>query len=77
MIYFQKAMGLTTQYHRYDASGICALVASGKSNVAWLEYGGRTGKYCAVGACENVIIWDVKTGEQVSEHVLLSHINMS
>ena len=65
MVYFQIIMGLTTQYHRYNASGICALVASGKCNVVWLEYGGKVGKYCTVGACENVIIWDVRTGEQV------------
>lgn len=60
-------MGLTTQYHKYSAAGICSLVGSGKCNVVWIEYGGSKGKYCAVGACENVIIWDIKTGEQVSE----------
>ena len=58
-------MGLTTQYHKYTAAGICSLVGSGKCNVVWIEHNGLKGKYCAVGACENIIIWDTKTGEQV------------
>jgi len=58
-------MGLTKQYHRYNAAGVFSLIASGKCNVVWLNYEGRKDKYCAVGACEDVLIWDVKTGQQV------------
>jgi len=59
-------MGLTTQYHKYESVGLCGLVGSAKSNIVWLDYGQTKGKYCAVGTCENVIVWDVKTNTQVS-----------
>ena len=63
-------MGLTTQYHKYTAGGIFSLVSSTKSNVIWLQYGSYSqapaqAKYCAVGACEDVLIWDVKTKTRV------------
>lgn len=61
-------MGLTTQYHKYVAGGIFSLVASTKCNVAWLQYGSTNGKFCAIGACENVLVWDVKTKTLVSVH---------
>ncbi|KAH3725680.1 WD repeat-containing protein 3-like [Dreissena polymorpha] len=55
-------MGLTKQYLRYTADEVFGLVGTGKSNIVYI--GAIPGKYCAVGACENVIIWDLRTGEK-------------
>jgi U3 small nucleolar RNA-associated protein 12 len=60
-------MGVTKQYLRYAPVGIFNLVGSAKPNVTLLELKGAKGRYCAVGACENVIIWDVRKGEKVME----------
>ena len=59
-------MGLTKQYLRYASAGLFNIVASQKCCVELLELKGVRGKYCAVGACEHVIIWDLRKGEQVS-----------
>ncbi|XP_060076229.1 WD repeat-containing protein 3-like [Ylistrum balloti] len=57
-------MGLTKQYLRYVQDAVFGLVASQKSNVVFMELKGMRGRHCAVGVCEDVIIWDVRTGEK-------------
>ncbi|KAJ8314591.1 hypothetical protein KUTeg_006741 [Tegillarca granosa] len=57
-------MGLTKQYLRNVPGPVFGLIASQKSNIVFLEIRGQSGKYCAVGACEDVIIWDLRTGEK-------------
>ncbi|XP_033741913.1 WD repeat-containing protein 3-like [Pecten maximus] len=57
-------MGLTKQYLRYVQDAVFGLVASQKSNVVYMELKGMRGRHCAVGVCEDVIIWDVRTGEK-------------
>lgn len=57
-------MGLTKQYLRYVPGPVLGLVGGQKSNVVFLDIKGVKGKYCAVGACENVLVWDLRTGEK-------------
>lgn len=59
-------MGLTKQYLRYQHTAVFGIVGSQKSNIVFLDIRGTRGKYCAVGACENVLIWDLRTGEKVT-----------
>ena len=57
-------MGLTKQYLRYTSTGVFNLIG-GKSNVLFIK-DDKTGKIlCAVGACENVILWDIRKCEKV------------
>lgn len=58
-------MGLTKQYLRYVQDAVFGLVAGQKSNVVFMELKGMRGRHCAVGVCEDVIIWDVRTGEKL------------
>jgi len=58
-------MGLTKQYLRYVPGPIFNVIASLKSNAVFVELRAQVGRYVAAGACENVIIWDSKTGEKV------------
>lgn len=57
-------MGVTKQYLRYTPGPLFGVVASNKANIIFLDIRGIKGKYCAVGACEDVIIWDLRTGEK-------------
>ncbi|XP_064608523.1 WD repeat-containing protein 3-like [Liolophura sinensis] len=57
-------MGLTRQYVRYTECGLFGVVGSQKSNLLLLNLQGSKCRYCAVGVCENVIIWDLKTSEK-------------
>ncbi|XP_052807522.1 WD repeat-containing protein 3-like [Mya arenaria] len=57
-------MGLTKQYLRYAASDVFGLIGTNKANVVYLGLNGTQGRYCATGACENVIVWDIRTGEK-------------
>ena len=59
-------MGLTKQYLRYAPADTFGLIATNKANIVFLDIKGVKGRYCAVGACEDVIIWDIRTGEKVS-----------
>ena len=63
-------MPLTRQYLRYAQAEVFGVIASNKSNVLFLDVRGTRGKYCAVGACEDVIVWDIRTGEKVFESLL-------
>ncbi|XP_074648521.1 WD repeat-containing protein 3-like [Tubulanus polymorphus] len=56
-------MGLTKQYLRYVAGAVFGIIGSPKANVVYFD--GQ--KKCAVGACEHVLIWDIKTGVVVNK----------
>ncbi|RWS06083.1 WD repeat-containing protein 3-like protein [Dinothrombium tinctorium] len=59
-------MGLTKQYLRYVESGPCfGTIASPNSQLAFIEVNGESGKHLATAACENVIIWEIKTGNKI------------
>ena len=58
-------MGLTKQYLRYAPTNIFGIVAGTRANIKLIKFKGVSGKYAAVGACEYVFIWDLKTGENV------------
>ena len=58
-------MGLTRNYLRYAQCEVFGIIAGNKCNVVFLDVRGTKGKYCAVGACEDVIVWDIRTGDKV------------
>lgn len=58
-------MGLTKQYLRYVPAGNFNIIASSTSNACFVTLEGQEGRYVAVGACEHVIIWDLRLGEKV------------
>ncbi|KAK1797615.1 hypothetical protein P4O66_007909 [Electrophorus voltai] len=59
-------MGLTRQYLRYAAGPVFGVIASPKANVAFVTLrGGERARYAAVGACEHVFVWDLRTAEKV------------
>lgn len=62
-------MGVTKQYLRVEPSAVFGLVATHNSNVVFLNAGGRASRLVAVGACERVLVWDLRTKELV--HKLL------
>lgn len=53
-------MGLTKQYLTYRPRGNFNIIVSGRSNVNFIIYNGIEGRYIAVAAAENVIIWDLR-----------------
>ncbi|XP_046392675.1 WD repeat-containing protein 3 [Ischnura elegans] len=57
-------MGLTREYLRYAAGGKFNIIASSECNVAFVTYQGFEGRFVAVGACEDVIIWDLRLLEK-------------
>ncbi|KAL4233425.1 Dip2/Utp12 protein [Mactra antiquata] len=59
-------MGLTKQYLRYEAGEVFGVVAGNKANIVILEGFGNNGRFCATGACEDVIVWDIHTGEKLA-----------
>ena len=58
-------MGLTKQYKRYVASGTCNVIASTWPGIVVLDVPSSKGPLVAAGACEDVIIWDLRKGEKV------------
>lgn len=69
-------MGLTKQYLRYVPSGTFNVIASPDCNSTHVTLNGVSGRYVAVGACEHVIIWDMRLGEKVCDIINLSLINL-
>ncbi|KAK9880788.1 hypothetical protein WA026_013117 [Henosepilachna vigintioctopunctata] len=57
-------MGLTKQYLRYIPAGNFNIIASSTCNVVFVTLEGQEGRFVAVGACEHVIIWDMRLGEK-------------
>lgn len=68
-------MGLTKQYLRYAPSGIFNVIASPDCNCTHVTLNGVSGRYIAVGACEHVIIWDMRLGEKVYFNICKSTYN--
>lgn len=58
-------MGLTKQYLRYSPSSKFNIIASTNCGVKFVTYEGQEGRYVAAGACEDVILWDLRLGEKV------------
>ncbi|KAI4483042.1 hypothetical protein M0804_008097 [Polistes exclamans] len=58
-------MGLTKQYLRYVPSGNVNIIASSRCNVIFVELEGQEGRFVATGACEHIIIWDLRINEKV------------
>lgn len=57
-------MGLTKQYLRYVPAGNFNIIASQNCNSAFVSLEGQEGRFVAVGACEHIIIWDLRLGEK-------------
>lgn len=74
-------MGLTKQYLRYAPSGTFNVVASSDCNSTHVALNGISGRYIAVGACEHVVIWDMRLAEKAQvlagENVVVSQIAAS
>lgn len=60
----KERMGLTKQYLRYVPSGNVNIITSPRCNVVFVTLEGQEGRFVAVGACEHVIIWDLRLGEK-------------
>lgn len=58
-------MGLTKQYLRYVPCGSFNIIASPNCNVQFVTVENQEGRFVAVGACEHIIIWDLRLGEKV------------
>ncbi|GAB1604806.1 WD repeat-containing protein 3-like [Argonauta hians] len=59
-------MGLTKQYLRYIHRETFGIIGSHQSNIQFLNYLNTVGRYVAVAACEDVIIWDLRSRKKVS-----------
>ncbi|XP_012251117.2 WD repeat-containing protein 3 [Athalia rosae] len=57
-------MGLTKQYLRYLPAGNLNIISSPRCNLVFVTLEGQEGRFVATGACEHVIIWDLRLGEQ-------------
>ncbi|KRZ29329.1 WD repeat-containing protein 3 [Trichinella pseudospiralis] len=52
-------MGLTKQFLKYVLSGVCNIVASPSSSIIYVD-----ADHCCVGACQDVLLWNLKTYEK-------------
>lgn len=59
-------MGLTKQYLRYTHSGNFNIIASVNCNVIFVKINNESGRYLAVGASEDIVVWDLRLCEKVS-----------
>jgi len=64
-------MGLTKNYLKYVPTGICNVIGSTWAQIEVLPMGTlpackNSNMLVCVGACENVIVWDIRTGEKVT-----------
>ena len=59
-------MGVTKQYLRVAPGPVFGVVASQKANIIALSGTKEQSTQCAVGACENVILWDLTTKQKVN-----------
>lgn len=60
-------MGLTKQYLRYQPGGYFGLIASSRANLVFVAINDVDGRFVAVGSAENVLVWDLRTGEKLFE----------
>lgn len=58
-------MGLTKQYLRYVPVQTFGMIASPRSNIAFMNIDSIEGRYCVVGCSETLLVWDLRTGEKV------------
>lgn len=59
-------MGLTKQYLRYAHKETFGIIGSHQSNISFVNFRKTVGRYVAVGACEDVIIWDLRSRAKVT-----------
>lgn len=64
-------MGLTKQYLRYVPSSNFNIVCHPDCNIIFVTLNGIFDRFVAVGACENVIIWDMRLGKLVMFFIYL------
>ncbi|XP_066151518.1 WD repeat-containing protein 3 [Euwallacea fornicatus] len=57
-------MGLTKDYLRYIPAGNFNIISSQNCNAVFVTLQGQIGRFVAVGASENIIIWDLRLGEK-------------
>jgi U3 small nucleolar RNA-associated protein 12 len=53
-------MGVTKQYLKYQPTSIFNIIASSRSNGVFVDFNEISGRYFAVAAAENVLIWDLR-----------------
>ncbi|GFO36388.1 WD repeat-containing protein 3, partial [Plakobranchus ocellatus] len=58
-------MGVTKQYLRAAPGPVFGVIASHKANIVSLPGTKDHSARCAVGACENIIVWDMNTKQKV------------
>lgn len=59
-------MGITKQYLRYIPSSNFNIICHPDCNAVFVTLNGVSDRFVAVGACENVIIWDLRLAKLVS-----------
>lgn len=59
-------MGLTKQYLRYVPLSNFNTVCHPDCNIIFVTLNGISDRFVAVGACENVIIWDMRLAKLVN-----------
>ena len=59
-------MGITKQYLRYKPCGKCNLIGSTWARLTLINSSSQGTQICAVGACEDVILWNLKKAEKVN-----------
>ncbi|XP_050315636.1 WD repeat-containing protein 3 [Anthonomus grandis grandis] len=71
-------MGLTKDYLRYIPAGTFNIISSQNCNAVFVTLQGQIGRFVAVGACEHIIIWDLRLGEKAQllpgEHATVTSI---
>lgn len=63
-------MGLTKNYLKFAPAGVCNVIGSSWAGIELLPSGslpGHTdiGTHVCVGACESLVVWDIRTGDKV------------
>jgi len=58
-------MGITKQYLRYKPSDKCNLIGSTWARLTVLNVSSQGEQICAVGACEDVLLWNLRKAEKV------------
>ncbi|XP_065226210.1 WD repeat-containing protein 3 [Planococcus citri] len=59
-------MKLTKQYLRFVPAGKFNIITSSKCNISFINYDGKDNRYVAVGAAEDLAIWDSRLAKKVT-----------
>lgn len=59
-------MGITRQYLRYVPLSNFNIICNPDCNIVFVTLNGISDRFVAVGACENVIIWDLRLAKLVN-----------